>query len=74
MSPLEIQFELKIRRITQKEIAEGLGVSEMGISKVVNKSMTSDRIMKAVSKAIGRDHREVFSEYYARKKRRQKAA
>lgn len=70
MKPLEIQFELKKLKITQKKIAEELGVSEMIVSKVINKQMVSDRVMRAVAKAINWDHRAVFPEYYFGPKRR----
>lgn len=74
MDPLDIQHKLKKRGISQKEIAGAEGVSEMSISKVIRREMVSDRLMKAVSRAIGQDHRAVFPEYYFSKKRRQKAA
>jgi len=63
MTPLEIQFKLKRRGITQKQIAQTEKVSEMSISKVISRQMTSDRLMKAISKALGEDHRLVFPEY-----------
>lgn len=74
MTPLEIQFGLKKREITQKEIALDLSVSEMAVSLVINKMTVSDRIMKAVSKAIKMDHRAVFPEYYFKLKSRKRAA
>ena len=74
MTPLEIQFELKKKEITQKEIALDLGVSEMGVSLVINKMTVSDRIMKAVSKSIKMDHRAVFPEHYFKLKSRKRAA
>lgn len=74
MHPADIQAELKKRGITQKEIAESLGVSEMSISMTINKKSVSDHIMKAVAKAIGRDPRAVFPEYYFSKRRRRIAA
>jgi len=70
MTPLERQFELKKKGITQKEIAEGLGVSQMIVSKVINGQMISDRVMKAVAAAMNQDHRYVFAEYYFGPKRR----
>ena len=70
MNPLEIQFELKKLKITQKEIAKELGVAEMIVSKVINKQMISDRVMQTVARAIKMDHRHVFSEYYFGPKRR----
>ena len=65
MEPIDIQYELKKRGIMQKDIARAVGVSDNVISKVVNKHMVSDRVMRAVAKAIGRNHRKVFPEYYA---------
>ena len=66
MKPLEIQFELKKRGISQKQIAEDNNVSPMTISKLINRSLVSDRLMKVVSELIGEDHRLVFPEYYLR--------
>ncbi|MBW1666880.1 MAG: helix-turn-helix domain-containing protein [Deltaproteobacteria bacterium] len=74
MHPADIQARLKKRGITQKEIADELGVTEVAVSKVINKSSVSDRIMKAVARGIGEDHRAVFPEYYFGKSRRRKAA
>jgi len=64
MTPLEIQFELKKRKIKQKEIAREIGVCEMAVSKTVNRQMISDRIMRTVAEAIDMDRRAVFPEYY----------
>lgn len=72
MHPVDIQARLKKRGITQKKIALDLGVSEMAVSKIINKTTVSKRIMIAVAKAINKDPREVFPEYYLN--RRKKAA
>lgn len=74
MEPLEIQFSLKKKGITQKQLADDLGVSEMAISLAVRKRMVSDRIMKAIAEAVNEDHRYVFPEYYFSKNRHLKAA
>jgi len=74
MTPLEIQFELKKKEITQKELALDLGVCEMAVSLVINKRSISDKIMKAISRAIKRDHRAVFPEHYFKLKSRKRAA
>lgn len=73
MHPAEIQMHLKKREITQKMIAAELGVSEFHVSEVVHKKRNSDRVMQAVSKAIGKNPHEVFPEYYFRKIKRVKA-
>jgi lambda repressor-like predicted transcriptional regulator len=76
METIDIQYELKKKGISQKSIALELGCSEMSVSAAINKRLPSDRIMKAVAKAIGKDHREVFPEHYFRtyKRKRRLAA
>lgn len=64
MTPNKIQYELKERGITQKQIAEQIGVSEMAVSKVINKLIVSDRVMRAVCEKLDKDCRIVFHEYY----------
>ena len=70
MIPAEIQFELKKRKITQSMIADQEKVSPICISKTINRQMISDRLMRAISNAIGQDHRIIFCEYYLRPPKR----
>ncbi len=63
-TPAKIQYLLKERGITQKQIAEEEGVSEMSISDVINHKLVSKRLMQAVANRIGLDHRTVFSWYF----------
>jgi len=63
MTPDEIKKAIR-KNTTQKAIANKLGLTEMGVSCVVNKKSVSDRVMKAVARAIGKDKAEVFPEYY----------
>ena len=72
MEPLDIQYSLRKKEITQKQIADDLGVSNMAISMVIRKKTISDRIMKVIAELINEDHRFVFPEYYFRKKNRLK--
>ena len=69
-TPAKIQYLLKERGITQKQIAEEEGVSEMSISDVINHKLVSHRLMRAVAKRIGADHRTVFSWYFDQKRPR----
>lgn len=64
MLPDEIKNALKKNDITQKAIAEQLGVSEMAVSHVINKKIISNRIMHKVARAIDSDPYKVFPEYY----------
>jgi len=75
MHPADIQAELKKKGITQAAIARELGVSQLHVSAVIHdpENRQSDRVMQAVAKAIGRDHREIFPEYYFNVKRRKRA-
>jgi hypothetical protein len=54
MTAIEIQNELKENKVTQAKIAYGLKppVTPMTVSKVINKVIVSDRIMRAVASAI----------------------
>jgi len=74
MHPADIQAELKKRGVTQNALAQKLGVSPVHISQVLNdpEKRPSDKVMKAIAETIGRDHREVFPEYYFNVKRRKK--
>jgi transcriptional regulator with XRE-family HTH domain len=71
MNPLKIQYELAKRGITQKVIADGIEVSEIYVSRVINhkkdafrKGIKSEKIRRAVAAALGRSARAVFPEYY----------
>jgi len=70
MHPADIQSELKKHTITQKDIAKELGISEMAVSRIIHRFGVSNRIMRAVAAAIGRDHRQVFPEYYNQRPKR----
>ena len=64
MHPADRQAALKKRGITQAQIAQELGVSEMVVSKEINDWPTSERVRVAIADALGRDKREVFPKYY----------
>jgi transcriptional regulator with XRE-family HTH domain len=70
MSPLEIQFALRKKNITQKALALRIGVSEMSVSDVINGKRVSDRIMRAIAEALGKNYLLVFPRYYLRPPRR----
>ena len=64
MTPLERQFELKKAGYTQKRWAEEHGVNPMSVCHLIYGKMISNRLMRAFSKTIGKNHTEVFPEYY----------
>jgi transcriptional regulator with XRE-family HTH domain len=64
MEPIDIQYQLKKLKITQGDVAKSIGVSQSAVSKVVNKQRISNRIMRRIAGLIGRDHTDVFPEYY----------
>jgi hypothetical protein len=72
MTPAKIQYELKIRKITQKAIALELERTEFHISAVIHKTRISDPVMKVIAAKIGEDHRRVFPEYYLKRKKKGK--
>lgn len=70
MTPKQRKDALKKKRVTQKEIAEKLGISEMSVSKAIHELIVSDRIYTAVAAAIGKPKDRVFSRYYHGPRRR----
>lgn len=70
MTPLDRQYALKKKNITQHKIATDLGVSDISVSDVINGLRVSDRIMRGIAEAIGKDARLVFAEYYLRAPKR----
>ena len=64
MHPADIQAALKKRGLTQQAIADQLRVSPITVSQVIRGKNISDRIMKAVAKAIEKPVQYVFPEYY----------
>ena len=70
LSTDDIQYLLKKKGITQKQLAEKYGKSEMSISRVINFKMTSEPLMEAIAKEIGMSPEVVFAKYYSWPKRR----
>ena len=66
MTAIEIQKALKKKKITQESIAAELNppVHPMTVSKVINKIIVSDRIMRRIAAKINKKHWLVFPEYY----------
>lgn len=75
MTPAKIQYLLKKNGLTQKALAQRIGVCEMTVSRVINKMTISDRVMRAVAEAVERPVQNVFPEYYLQppKRRHSKA-
>lgn len=70
----DIQYLLKKKKLTQKDLAAKFGVTEMAISKVINFKMTSERLMKAISRELGVPYKTLFARYYQWAKRRPRNA
>ena len=64
MTPAYRQMLLKEKGITQKQIANEEGVSEMSISKEMNDGNVSDRLRRAIAKKLGLPVAKVFPAYY----------
>lgn len=60
MTPLEIKIAMMKSGITQRQLARELGINHNTVYLVINKGLTSRRIMEAISKAIGIDKSIVF--------------
>ena len=77
MDPIEIQYRLRKKGVTQASIAEEEAVSEMLVSLVIHKKRfsengngekrvteTVDRVMKNIAGKIEKPHQQVFPEFY----------
>ena len=64
ITPADIQYLLKKRGLTQKELAIKYGKSEMAISDVINFRMVSRPLMNAIAKEIGMRPEVVFAWYF----------
>jgi lambda repressor-like predicted transcriptional regulator len=70
MHPADIKAALEKKEVSQLSIAKELGVAAQSVGDVIRKKTVSDRIMRAISSAIGEDYRKVFPEYYLKKPKR----
>lgn len=70
ITPIDIQYLLKKKGITQKALAVKYGKSEMAISDVINFRLVSDTLMKAIAGEIGMKPEKVFAWYFNGKKER----
>jgi len=70
MHPADIKSALEKKKVTQKDIAKELGVSAMSVSTIIHRHRRSDRIMRAVAAAIGREPWQVFPDYYMQRPKR----
>ncbi len=64
ITPLDIQYLLKKKGLTQRQLADKLGKSPMAISDVINFRRVSRPIMQAISKEIGMEPEVVFAWYF----------
>lgn len=65
MKPERIQYELKLRKITQRMIARECGVSDVQVSRVIKHcdQRMSRHIAEAISAHIGKPLEQVFPNY-----------
>ena len=69
-TPARIQYLLRERGITQKQIAEEEGKSPMSVSDVINFRMVSKKLMEAIAQRIDADPEEVFAWYFRQERPR----
>jgi|GEM_PF-1617097 len=66
MSPEEIRQELwlKRRQLSMASIGRSVGVSRVAVHRVIDRHFVSDKIMRAIADAIGKNVVYVFPEHY----------
>ena len=66
MTPIEIKIALMRTKVTQAELARRCGVSPTQIHRVIHGSV-SDHVRCQIAKAIHKDVKLIWPEYYLRK-------
>jgi predicted transcriptional regulator len=64
MTPEQITDRIRACGSSHKKIADELGISQVAVSLVINRSSVSDRTMRAIARKIKHPVEEVFPEYY----------
>ncbi len=70
MHPLKIQYELKKRGYTQKQIAAEEGRNEMLVHNAIFRKRTSHPMMAAIARRLGKDPAAVFPDRWDETRRR----
>jgi len=65
MTPLEIKIALMKACVTQAEIAKRCSVKPPQVHRVINGDI-SDNVRREIAKAINKDVKEIWPEYYLR--------
>ena len=73
MNPLRIQYELKKRGYTQKQIAAEENRNEMLVSNVIWRKRTSHPMMEAIARRLGKKAEDVFPDKYDKTQRRKRS-
>ncbi len=66
ITPNDIQYLLKKKGLTQRDLAMKYGKSEMFISDIVNFNRTSIDVMEKIADEIGMDVKTAFAERFRR--------
>lgn len=66
MSPEEIrtEFHRKRKECSMASIGRSVGVSRVAVHRVIDRHFVSDKIMRAIADALGKNVSYVFPEYY----------
>ena len=70
ITPVDIQYLLKKKGLTQKALAKKYGKSPMAISDVINFRRVSNPLMTKIAKEIDMDPKVVFAWYFKGRGRR----
>ena len=60
MDRIEIQYLLRRKGLTQKDIAREVGMSEAFVSQVISGARRNERIQDLIADKIGRERTELF--------------
>jgi lambda repressor-like predicted transcriptional regulator len=69
MHPAFIQAELKLRGVTQAEIAEKFDVSSAFVARLIQGRTSSHRIARFIARKLGREVHDLWPDRYHRRPR-----
>lgn len=64
MHPSDVKAEMEKKRITQRQIADELGVCQQAVSLVLHGRTSSMRIARRIAKAVGKSPAEIWPGKY----------
>ena len=64
MRPIDIIYQLKLRGITQSQLARDIGVSSGVVSNVINGKITAYAVAQHIAKTLDKEIKDIWPDQY----------